>query len=244
MFLSSSAPIFSPFVFFSRLLPGFSFALSFFHPFDIYLRREGRRAASFFFFYICQAGKRDVGRDCSAKSAAAEHERKLLMNERQSFAVARCSRGHFTWMVSGCVRSSTAETKMLRCRRFYGDSWAFSVVLYPLFNDSCLWGRCQWFCIVAECRLFSPIRSVLPVFYKSGGIFLFKFFLLLFTDLIHFRMLAKNLRLNLVSFVFSQHGACLCIFCTEATRLVMSHRALKVHCWEPRVPSARSLRLI
>lgn len=50
----------------------------------------------FFFFYICQAGKRDVGRDCSAKSAAAEHERKLLMNERQSFAVASCSRGHFT----------------------------------------------------------------------------------------------------------------------------------------------------
>lgn len=67
------------------------------------------------------------------------------------------------------------------------------------------------------------------MFYKSGGIFLFQFFLL-FTDLIHFRMLAKNLRLNLVSFVFSQHGACLYIFCTEATRLVMSHRALKVHC--------------
>lgn len=52
MFLSSSAPLFSPFVFFSWLLPGFSFALSFFHPFDIYLRREGRRAASFFFFPI------------------------------------------------------------------------------------------------------------------------------------------------------------------------------------------------
>lgn len=79
---------------------------------------------SFFFFsYICQAGKRDVGRDCSAKSAA-EWERKLLMNECQSFSFARCSWGHFTWMVSGCVLSATGETKMLHC-----CCWAFSVIL-------------------------------------------------------------------------------------------------------------------
>lgn len=78
----------------------------------------------FFFFYICQAGKRDVGRDCSAKSAA-EWERKLLMNECQSFGFARCSCGHFTWMVSGCVLSATGETKMLHCCWFLGDSWAF-----------------------------------------------------------------------------------------------------------------------
>lgn len=75
--------------------------------------------------------------------------------------------------------------------------------------------------------------AFLLAFYKSGGIFsifIFIFYFLPFTDLIHFRMPVKNLRLDLVSFVFCQHGACLYIFCTEATRLVMSHRALKVHC--------------
>lgn len=94
-------------------------------PLYFFFFEERRQTCCLFFFlfffslfYICQAGKRDVGRDCSAKSAAAERERKLLMNERQSFGVARCSWGHFTWMVSGCVRSSTAETAMLQCRRF------------------------------------------------------------------------------------------------------------------------------
>lgn len=174
MFSSSFAPLFFAFCLLLTASSRLFLSLVVFSPL-CYIFEEGRLTCClfFFFFYICQAGKRDVGRDCSAKSAAAEHERKLLMNERQSFAVARCSRGHFTWMVSGCVRSSTAETKMLRCHRFYRDSWAFSVVLYPLFNDSCLWGRCRWFCVVAECRLFSPIRSVLLVFYKSCGIFLF-----------------------------------------------------------------------
>lgn len=47
------------------------------------------------------------------------------------------------------------------------------------------------------------------------------------TGFIDFRMLVINRHLNLESFVFPKHGACLC---TEATRLVMSHRALKVHC--------------
>lgn len=58
-------------------------------PFSFFFFCKGRHAACFF-LNIRQAGKRDVGRDCSAKSAAAERERKLLMNECQSFSVARC----------------------------------------------------------------------------------------------------------------------------------------------------------
>lgn len=100
MFFSSSAPLLLCLFASSYHLWGSAFSsLLFCFPFFF----EERRQTCCFFFFFCQAGKRDVGRDCSAKSAAAECERKLLMNECQSFAVARCSWGHFTWMVSGCA---------------------------------------------------------------------------------------------------------------------------------------------
>ena len=115
---------------FSRLLPFFSFVssppplicegLPVFPPLllclPLFLRREGRRAVFFFslfFFCICQAGKRDVGRDCSAKSAA-ESGSCLWMSVSLS-AWLYAPEDIFTWMVSGCLLSATTETKMLRC---------------------------------------------------------------------------------------------------------------------------------
>lgn len=84
-----------------------------------------RQTCCLVFLTVRQAGKRDVGRDCSAKSAAAERERKLLMNECHSLAAARCSWGHFMWMVSAWVLSAARETKMLRRYWFSQDLWAF-----------------------------------------------------------------------------------------------------------------------
>lgn len=115
-------------IFLLLLLPDLcSFASSFFccEALIVSLFSLKRQTCCLFFLTVCQAGKRDVGRDCSAKSAAAERERKLLMNECQSFAAARCSWGHFIWMVSAWVLSATRETKMLRRCWFSGDLWAF-----------------------------------------------------------------------------------------------------------------------
>lgn len=123
------------------LLPDLcSFASSFFllrgfncFPFfSLSLSPLKRQTCCLFFLTVRQAGKRDVGRDCSAKSAAAEREWKLLMNECHSFAAARCSWGHFIWMVSAWLLSATRETKMLRRCWFSEDLWAF-LFIYLFF---------------------------------------------------------------------------------------------------------------
>lgn len=90
----------------------------------LFLRRKGRRAL-FFFLLSCQAGNRDIGKDCSAKSAV-QWERKLLMNECQYFSFAKCCWGHFIQMCTFCW---LGETMMLYCCVSYWLSWAFCLIV-------------------------------------------------------------------------------------------------------------------
>lgn len=92
MLFSSSAP----FLLFDSSSSFDELKLSLFLPLllclPFFFFSEGRRAVFLFSIFARQERERerDVGRDCSAKSAA-ERERKLLMNECQSLGSARRS---------------------------------------------------------------------------------------------------------------------------------------------------------
>lgn len=212
------------------------------YSFVVYLRRQGRRAAFFFFSIFARQGREMLG---------GTAVRNL---QRQSTS------GSCLWMSVSLLLLLDAPEDILH-------EWCLAACAFPPRRQRC----CDATAFTETCGLF-PLSFILFLmthvceedandcasmpsvvclvrhgslcWYFLQKLWDFYVYFFLSTDLIHFRMLVKNLCLNLVSFVFSQHSACLYIFCTEATRLVMSHRALKVHCWEPRVPSVRSLRLI